>query len=160
MTARTKGTKPVYRYVRPRTIYYAAALALVSGLMAWGLATRAPLVFDVLRDRNPTFVRLHDGAIRDGYTLKLANRSFQSHVFDITVTGLPGASLKTPGAAPTTGALHLTVEPNQVGALRVLLTAPASLDGKSSQPITFHVRDGAATAETASVFLSGEANPS
>jgi cytochrome c oxidase accessory protein FixG len=158
VTARTKGTMPVYRFVRPRTIYYAVALALVSGLMIWGLATRAPVVFDVLRDRNPTFVRLHDGSIRNGYTLKVANRGFQRRDFAVTLTGLPADSLKTPGAAATTGALHLTVEPNQVGALRVFVVAPPSASGATSLPVAFHISDGAISADTATVFLSGEAN--
>ena len=160
VTARTTGTKPVYRFIRPRTIYYAVALALVSGLMIWGLATRSPVVFDVLRDRNPTFVRLHDGAIRDGYTLKIANRTFHRQVFTITLAGLPGHTLKTPGADVTTGALTRVVEPDQVGALRVFAAAPAATLAGPSVPVTFQIRSGATTASQRSVFLTGEANPS
>ena len=156
VASRACGSKPTYKFVRPRTIYYATALTLVSGLMVWGLATRSPVVFDVLRDRNPTFVRLHDGSIRDGYTLKVANRTFQRQTFQVTLSGLSGYTLKTPGRDATHGPLTLIVEPDQVDSLRVLVSAPTM--AASSVPVTFHVRTGAISAETKSVFLSGDAN--
>lgn len=156
---RAAGRKPVYKFVRARTIYYGVALAAVTGLMAWGFATRSPVVFDVLRDRNPTFVRLHDGSIRDGYTLKVANRSFERQTYVITLTGLPHDSLKTPGADVTSGPLTMTVDANQVASLRVLVAAPPEAITAPSMPVVFHLRAGATAADVASVFLSGAANP-
>ena len=41
------------------------------------LTFRHTLDLDVMRDRNPDFVTLADGAVRNGYTLKLMNRSGQ-----------------------------------------------------------------------------------
>jgi cytochrome c oxidase accessory protein FixG len=145
------------RLVRPRTLYYGVGLAVVSGLMAWGLATRSPVVFDVLRDRNPTFVRLSDGGVRDGYTLKLANRTFERQVFDVTLAGLPGYRLKTPGAPATQGALAFTVDPDQVGSMRLLVSAPASALTSPSMPVTFQLRSRTVSTAKRSVFLSGEA---
>ncbi|HEX7759298.1 MAG TPA: cytochrome c oxidase accessory protein CcoG [Caulobacteraceae bacterium] len=155
--ARACGREPSYHLVRPRTLYYAGTLSLVSGLMVWGLLTRQPVAFDVLRDRNPTFVRLHDGSIRDGYTLKVANRTFQRQTFHVALTGLPGHTMKTPGADATRGDLTLAVDPDQVGSLRVLVAAPPP--ATSSVPVAFHIRAGAIGADTSSVFLSGAANP-
>jgi cytochrome c oxidase accessory protein FixG len=159
VAARAAHQKPAYVFVRSRTVYYSLALLLVSGLMIWGFATRSPVVFDVLRDRNPTFVSLHDGSIRDGYTLKVANRSFERQTYAITLTGLGAYSLKTPGAEPTSGPLSLTVDANQVAALRVLATAPADALTAPSMPVTFHLRAGKVAADVPSVFLSGAANP-
>ena len=156
---RAAGRAPVYQFVRARTIYYGVALVLVSAVMAWGFAVRSPVAFDVLRDRNPTFIALQDGSIRDGYTLKVANRSFQRQTYAITLTGLAADSLKTPGADPTSGALSLTVAPNQVVPLRVLVSAPASALSAPSMPIVFHLRAGKVESDVASVFLSGAANP-
>jgi cytochrome c oxidase accessory protein FixG len=156
--ARACGNKPRYDFIRPRTIYYAGALALVTGLMVWGLVNREPVVFDVLRDRNPTFVRLHDGSIRDGYTLKVANRTFARQTFQVTLEGLPGDVLKTPGMDATKGALTMTVEPDQVGSLRVLVTAQAQSLNAPSVPVTFHLRSADVTADKRTVFLSGAAN--
>jgi cytochrome c oxidase accessory protein FixG len=156
---RAAGRKPVYQLVRPRTIYYATALALVSVLMLWGFSQRKPVVFDALRDRNPTFVRLQDGSIRDGYTLKVANRSFERQTYAITVTGLSSATLKTPGLDATTGALPLTVDANQVASLRVFVSAPPQAVTASNLPVVFHLRAGKTAADVSSIFLSGAANP-
>ena len=154
--AREAGRKPTYPLLRSRTIYYSAALALVSGLMLWGLATRSPVVFEVLRDRNPTFVRLHDGAVRNGYTLKIANHSFERRTFSISLAGLSGDTLQTPGSAPTTAALTVTVEPDQVRAVRVLVKAPPEALRAQSLPVTFALSQDQRTWRAASTFLSAD----
>jgi cytochrome c oxidase accessory protein FixG len=159
VAAHARGEKPTYKYIRGRTIYYGVALTLVTAVMAWGFSLRSPVVFDVLRDRNPTFVALQDGSIRDGYTLKVANRSFERLTYAITLTGLAADSLKTPGADATSGPLSLTVDPNQVVSLRVLVSAPASALSAANMPVVFHLRAGKTAADVASVFLSGAANP-
>ncbi len=155
---RLAGRHAKYEFIRPRTIYYGAALTIVAGAMMWGLLTRSPVVFDVLRDRNPTFVRLHDGSIRDGYTLKVANRTFDRQVFTVTVDGLSGYSLKTPGFPSSATALTLIVPADQVGSLRVLLSAPAAAVSGTAMPVTFRIRSATVSAAKLSVFLAGEAN--
>jgi cytochrome c oxidase accessory protein FixG len=147
-----------YKFIRARTIYYGVALMLVSGLMLWGLLTREPVVFDVLRDRNPTFVHLHDGGVRDGYTLKVANRTFERQIFTVTVKGLAAYTLKTPGDPASASALTMTVEPNQVGSMRLLVSAPPSAVTSTDLPVTFQIKSRTVTAVKRSVFLAGEAN--
>jgi len=154
--AREQGRKPTYPLVRARTAYYAAALTLVSALMVWGLATRTPVAFEALRDRNPTFVRLHDGAVRNGYTLKIDNRSFEPRKLAIALDGLPGATMQTPGAAPTAGPLAVQLQPNQVLAVRVLVKAPPQALTARSLPVTFELSGGAHAWSAASTFLSGD----
>jgi cytochrome c oxidase accessory protein FixG len=158
VAARSKGQPARYRFVRPRTAYYAVALALVAGLMTWGLMNRSTLTLHALRDRNPTFVRLHDGAIRNAYTLKIANRSFEPMPVEITFSGVPGATLRAPGE-PAGAALRVTAPPNEVEAVRVFVTAPPQAITATSMPATFEVRAAKASAETRTVFLSGAANP-
>jgi len=153
--ARAAGKPAVYKLVRPRTLYYAGALALVSALMTWGLTHRSMIDLHVLRDRNPMFVRLHDGSVRDGYTLKIANRSFYSRSFTVSFEGLAGARLKTPGAPATPGDLVLTVEPNTVRSARVFVIAPPVPAGAASIPAAFTVRDAKETARVATVFDTG-----
>jgi cytochrome c oxidase accessory protein FixG len=157
VAARKAGQPPRYKFVRARTVYYAMALALVSGLMIWGLANRSPVAFEVLRDRNPTFVRLHDGAIRNGFTLKIDNRSFETRSFQVRVSGLASRSLKTPGAPSTTGALPVTVEANQVRAMRLFVIVPEDAAVLSRQAVTFDLSQGGRTWRVASQFLSADA---
>jgi cytochrome c oxidase accessory protein FixG len=158
VAAHACGQKPTYKFVRSRTIYYGVALALVTGVMAWGFSMRSPVVFDVLRDRNPTFVRLHDGSVRDGYTIKVANRSFEKQTYALTLTGLPSYSLKTPGADPTSGPLTLTVAPNEVVPLRVLVSVPEAALTAPNMPVSFNLHGHEVAVAKASVFLSGAAN--
>ena len=158
---RVRGQHPIYKFIRPRTIYYACALTLVSGLMIWGLATRHSAQLEVLRDRNPTFVRLRDGSIRDGYTLEIENRSFEPRVYQIAVTGLPKALVKSPGITASQGPLTVSVSPNQTRSLRLFVIAPQAADMARSQPMDFTIsRPGAKPITTPSTFLSGDVNPS
>lgn len=159
VASRQCGKPAVYKPLRARTIYYGAALSIVSGLMIWGLSVRQTLDLHALRDRNPTFVRLHDGSIRNGYTLKIANRGFEPMPVDVRFSGVPGAHLTQPGGTPGE-ALRVTVAPNQVQAVRVFVTAPAAGLTAASVPAAFDVRgeDAAVSAET--VFLSPAGAPS
>jgi cytochrome c oxidase accessory protein FixG len=158
VAARNRGDTPRYRLLRPRTAYYAAALALVAGLMVWGFLDRSALTLHALRDRNPTFVRLHDGSIRNAYTLKIANRSFEPMAVTITFSGVPGATLRMPGE-PAAGARRVTAPANEVEAVRVFVTTPPQALTASSMAATFEVRGARVSAQTRTVFLSGAANP-
>ncbi|WP_374470021.1 cytochrome c oxidase accessory protein CcoG [Phenylobacterium sp.] len=155
---RQKGATPRYKFVRPRTVYYAVALVLVSSLMLFGLATRPKFELHALRDRNPTFVRLHDGAIRNGYTLKIANRTFAPQTVRIDFAGVPGARVKSPGH-PADRPLVVTAEPNEVTAVRVFVTAEPGRIAAPNMPAAFEIRAAGETRRTKTTFLSGAANP-
>ena len=150
VAAHSRGEIPRRRLVRARTVYYGVALIVVSGLMAWGLAAREQLDVHALRDRNPASVRLHDGAVRNGYTLKIANHAFEQEIVEVRFSGVPGAHLTATGQ-PDAGVLRFRVEPNRVTALRVFVTAPAAVVGEGSRPAAFQIRSaiGADTVRTA-----------
>ena len=158
--ARATGRTPQYPLIRSRTVLYTVLLVGLSGLMVWGLTHRPKAVMDVLRDRNPAFVRLHDGAVRDGYTLKIANRTFEPRDFLISVAGLKGATLKTPGAAASPGGVWVSVEPNDVRSVRVLLTAPGTSEPEGSTPIVFTAQNPAAKISVKSTFQAGDVHES
>ena len=154
---RQRGNTPRYKLLRPRTVYYAVALVLVSSLMVWGLLNRTPLDMHVLRDRNPTFVRLHDGAVRNGYTLKIANRGFEPTPVEVRFTGVKDARVRTPGQ-PADDVLRVTLEPNAVTAVRVFVTAQPEALAASSLPAAFEVKGSGRTVQAKTTFLSGAAN--
>jgi cytochrome c oxidase accessory protein FixG len=155
VAAREAKEKPGYRFVRPRTIYYGVALVLVSALMIYGLATRQTMELHVVRDRNPMFVRLHDGAFRNGYTLKIDNRTLEPRTYRVAFSGVPGALLKTPGQAATTGELQTTVDGDGEGALRVFVTAPAGAELSAMQPGAFRIETAGRGETEKTVFVSG-----
>ncbi len=81
------------RILRPRTLVYATLLlVLVSGLAA-AIATRSPVILDVIRDRNSLYRELPDDVIENIYTLKIINQSNDPRRFALSVSGLGGISL-------------------------------------------------------------------
>ncbi|RAK52524.1 cytochrome c oxidase accessory protein CcoG [Phenylobacterium deserti] len=157
VAARAAKQTPVYPLVRPRTVYYGAALALVSGLMLWGFANRSTLDLHALRDRNPMYVRLHDGAVRDGYTLKIANRGFEPKTLQVAFAGVPGAKLKIPGEPATEGVLTVIAPPNEVTAVRIFVNAPPAALTAPDLPAAFTVTDGKVEAVAKTTFVTGAA---
>ena len=141
VAARSCGQKPEHRLIRPRTLYYGVALAIVSGLMIWGFSTRKTLDVHALRDRNPAAVRLHDGAVRNGYTLKIANHGFEPATVEVRYAGVTGAILRSPGR-PVSNPLRLQVDPNRVTSIRVFVTAPAAVVADGSRRANFEIRSG------------------
>ncbi len=87
-----------YRLLRPRSFYYMAIISIVGGIMLYSLLTRSELEMNVLHDRNPLFVKLSDGEIRNGYDLKILNKTHNDHIYALQVRGLDGAAIEMVGA--------------------------------------------------------------
>ena len=156
VAARARGEKPDHKLIRPRTLYYAVALTLVSGLMVWGFLGRKELDVHALRDRNPAMIRLSDGAVRNGYTLKIANRTFEPATVEVRFTGIDGARLRSPGK-PAGEPLAVTVEPNRVTPVRVFVTVPYEQVGEGRQDAAFEVRAGDERQVVPTAFTFGDA---
>ena len=83
--------------LRPRMFVYAAILlALITGLTI-SMATRTPVILDVIRDRNTLYRELPGDIIENSYTLKLINQSDQNRSFTLDVMGVDGISLDGAG---------------------------------------------------------------
>ena len=155
VAARNVGEKPQHRLIRARTLYYGVALAVVGGLMIWGFNTRRTVDVHALRDRNPASVRLQDGTVRNGYTLKIANHGFEPAIVEIRYAGVPGAVLKSPGRAAS-HPLSILVAPNRVTSVRVFVTAPAGPSDAGSRPAAFDIRSGDEIEAVRTAFDFGE----
>ena len=156
--ARTAGEKPRYRFIRSRTIYYGLALLVVGAVMLGGLLTRRTVALDVIRDRSPTYVRLSNGDIRNGYTLKLMNRSDAAATYRIDFAGPPNARLRTVGGARAGGGLLTTLAPDGQNVMQVFVTVRPDDARARSTPAVFRLvsSDGVTRAATKTVFLSGD----
>ena len=132
-------TPPKYRILRTRTVLYSILIGAIGLLMIWGLATRATIEANVLKDRSPPFVQLSSGRVQNGYTLKLVNKLAEPRRMEITITGIEGLGFTVIGFEHQDGApLELPVESHGVDRYRVLVTAPA---GAPQRQITISVRD-------------------
>jgi cytochrome c oxidase accessory protein FixG len=116
---RQAGKPPIYRLIRPRTILYTAIIAVVGGVMLYALATRSSMDVNVLHDRNPLFVLLSDGGIRNNYTVRILNKG-PARTFNFAVSGLEGAELHAPGVeAGADGRLAVEVGQDQTREIRL-----------------------------------------
>jgi polyferredoxin len=153
MVRRAEGQAPIYHIVRPRTLIYAGIIAVVGSIMLYSLLTRDYLDISVRHDRNPLFVSLSDGSIRNAYGVHLLNKRTDTAAIGLDVEGLPNAEVRVVGleeaataATPTKPVIE--IGPDQGRELRVLVTVPANARLDRSTPLTFRVTD-TATHETA-----------
>ena len=164
VTRRSQGLKAVYRPIRLRTIFYGLALVAVCGIMTWGFLQRTPYQLHVARDRNPLFVRLSDGAIRNSYSVKLVNRSYQPRSFRVTFGGVPLLRLQAPGLSPDPTGVTVAVASGEQRSIRLLATVPADRLGQALTPAevraTVDDPDAPLRALTArTMFVSDGAHP-
>jgi cytochrome c oxidase accessory protein FixG len=76
---------PIWRRIfRPRTVLYTVLWSGIGIAMVVSLFMRDSIDLSVARDRNPTFVLLSDGSIRNGYTIKVANMNHTAHRFRLS----------------------------------------------------------------------------
>ena len=73
----------VVLYKRPRVIVYSAILLTALLILVYGLFNIAPMDLKVLHDRQPLFVQLSDGSIRNKYELKIMNKTDQPMLVDV-----------------------------------------------------------------------------
>ncbi|MCC9624603.1 cytochrome c oxidase accessory protein CcoG [Thalassospira sp. MA62] len=139
---RAQGKATRVRIIRPRTVFYAAILLLVAAVMTFGLANRSVLELNVLRDRNPLFVPLSNGDVRNGYTLKVLNKEQAEKTYNLSIDGLDATDFQIIGQTPNQdGTFNLDVAPDRVGSFRVFVAAdPSDLDGTNTD-FVFTVTD-------------------
>ena len=118
------GNKPRPYWVhvfRVRTMVYTALWSLIGLAMVWALFVRPEIDMTVAPLRNPTFVTLSDGTIRNVYEVRLRNKHGEDHLFGMTVRGDDALKIDVEGSVggPTT-----VVPANETKKLRVYVTAP------------------------------------
>ncbi|MFO1169683.1 MAG: cytochrome c oxidase accessory protein CcoG [Hyphomicrobiaceae bacterium] len=140
MDAAEHHLKAPMKLVRPRTILYSTLIAIVSAVTLWAVLARSTLEVNVLRDRNPLFVQLSDGNIRNGYTIKILNKRPEARDFRIEVKGLDGAKMSMVGfeALPE----KVTVASDGLRQLKVYVEAPGpNTPGVDSRDFSFVITD-------------------
>ena len=130
------------KILRPRTLIYFGAWSLIGLLLLFGLLTRDRLQVNVLHDRNPQYVRLSDGSIRNGYTVRLLNMIPEPRTISVTLQGLTGAEMSVVGIdRPEDHAFAVEVEPDRAKTLKVYVRQPADQVSGTSQSFNFVVED-------------------
>ena len=148
------------RWLRPRSAVYLAALLVAAGALGTAFAMRSTLSLSVLRDRAPLYVTLANGAVRNGYQLRVLNKTRDTGEYRLRIEGLPRALLQVSeaGAAPA-GEVELPIASDDVAGFRLLVTVPPDLALPPAQPISFVLttRSGV-TSRYETLFMSPTVN--
>jgi cytochrome c oxidase accessory protein FixG len=118
------GQPPVsiWKHVfRPRTILYTALWSLVGIGLTVALFMRQEIDLTVAPVRNPTFVTLSDGSIRNTYDVRLRNMNLEERQFRLSLTSDALLRIELEGQ----DGLSVTVPANEMVLQRVYVVAPA-----------------------------------
>ncbi len=139
---RLAGLPNVFRPIRVRTVLYMLFIAVVGGIMLATLAMRSDLGVSALHDRNPLYLQLADGSIRNAYTVRILNHTSATNSYVVKVVPFSAAQVSAIGTPKDAeGWPKFEVGPDQTYELRVLVTLPASAADQPSRDITFQAID-------------------
>ncbi|WCR11630.1 cytochrome c oxidase accessory protein CcoG [Paracoccus stylophorae] len=147
--------KPVWKHIlRPRTLMYFTMWSMIGVLLLVALFLRSSVDLNVSPVRNPLFVTMSDGAIRNTYEIRLRNKQHDatSYVFAAEAEGAAAQdlTLSIEGASGDT----VEVPADETLSARLYLTAPAgsALTRSQSTPLRLVVQeqggDGRTSVET------------
>ncbi len=147
----------VSHIVRPRTLLYFGLWSLIGLVMLFSLVTRDRLDINVIPDRNPLYVTLSDGSIRNGYTVKVLNMIGEPRTFEVAIDGLPGAMMwEAGGEDHPARAIAVDVEADRLREVKVFVAQPAGAFAPGLTGFAFTVRDldGAEAGRAAADFYA------
>jgi cytochrome c oxidase accessory protein FixG len=155
LAERHHGNVEKIRLLRPRTVYYTIVLSLIFIVVAYAYAIRKPFELHVLHDRNPFYVRLSDGDIRNGYEVKILNKTHDDAVYSLRTELIDGAELSVRGA----GELSidtLTVAADSIGHYHFFLKAAQQENAKADVRFILENIGTGGRELYDSVFISGD----
>jgi len=132
----------IRKLFRPRTLAYFGVWSLVGIGLFYALLSRDRLELSVLHDRNPQFVRLSDGSIRNGYTVKLLNMVPRPRNVLLRVEGLKGATMTVTGIGEHAAeSAKVELAPDRLKTLKVFVALPPNALATDAMPFRFVIED-------------------
>jgi len=120
-----QAPKPAWQHIlRPRTILYTALWALVGVGLTVALFVRPEIEVSAAPIRNPTYVTLSDGSIRNAYDLRMLNKHGEDRTYRITIKADPSMRLQLEGTPYET----VDVPADSSKLQRVYVVAPRGSD--------------------------------
>ena len=130
------GAEPrdIWKHIlRPRTLMYTALWSLVGVGLVFALFIRPNIDMTVAPVRNPTFVTMSDGSIRNTYDIRLRNKHGEDRPFRMSVSGDLALSVTIEGSTYET----VTVPADSASLQRVYVTAPRGSDPAEAERTEF-----------------------
>jgi polyferredoxin len=120
---------------RPRTILYTALWSLVGIGLTAALFMRQEIDITVAPVRNPTFVTLSDGSIRNTYDVRLRNMNLEDRQFRLSLTSDALLRIELEGQ----DGLSVVVPANEMALQRVYVVAPAGSEATEAHRTDFRL---------------------
>lgn len=146
--------------LRPRTLIYFGVWCGIGAALLFALGVRQHIDISAAKDRNPAYMVLSDGSVRNAFTIKLRNMESRPRDVEIGLSGLERASMWSddmPSAAAAR-TLRRTVPADQGATVRIYVIAP---EGTAAQDFDFTVRaidaEGESDAHTTHFDVPGDA---
>lgn len=148
--------KTKFKIFKMRTFYYSAILLIVGTIMLTNLLTKSTLEIAAIPNRNPLFVQLSDGSIRNGYQIRISNKTHKNKNFTLVLKSPNGAILYLQNEDSNA----LQVASNKVATFLAFVTINEELlknieDGRSL--VEFEVKDNldeTSSKKISAVFVS------
>ncbi|NDV48281.1 MULTISPECIES: cytochrome c oxidase accessory protein CcoG [unclassified Salipiger] len=137
-TRERAGQEPrrIWKHIfRPRVLLYTALWSLVGVGLLVALVLRPEIELTVAPVRNPTYVVLSDGSIRNTYDVRLLNKHGEDRPFRLSLSDDAILQISLEGETDTT----VDVPANETHLQRVYVTAPEGTPEAKADRTEFHI---------------------
>lgn len=142
-----------FKILKPRTFFYSAILLLVCGIMLKNLILKPTLEISAIPDRNPIFVTMSDGSIRNGYTIKIMNKTHEKKSFALEISSPKEAVLKSQNFDFS----NLEVEADDVGVFKIFVILPKESLAQNQEGrglVEFTIKNNNEEQKISAIFIS------
>ena len=111
-----------HKLLKPKTIGYALALIIVTGVLFSAILNRQDMELHVQQVRQPLYITLSDGYIQNRYSIKVFNKQERAQEYTLILSGMenarieikPSASFSVEGGQSITLDARVSVDPELV----------------------------------------------
>lgn len=150
-------TAPVLKTLfRPRTLAYFAVWGGIGLGLLFALGNRTRLDISAQHDRNPLFVRMSDGSVRNAYTVKLRNMESRPRTVRVSMNGAPQAQMwQGDGGSRDNAAraFETKLAPDAVTKLRVFAISPVADGSRQDFALVVQASDEAQPSDSHELVL-------
>lgn len=121
-----QAPSPWRTLLRPRTLLYFGLWAAIGLAMLFALGNRDRLTVSAIQERNPVYVQLSDGDVRNSFIVKIRNMENRPREMTIALDGLDGGMMWAGSGSREQGLreLAVTVPPDQLLSTSLFVAAP------------------------------------
>jgi len=126
----------------PRTLVYLGIWSAIGLGLLFALGTRQHISLAISKDRNPPYMLLSSGEIRNAYAVRWKNMEGRPRKMELVLDGVPGAVMWSEDMAKAAATRNLTrvIPADTTEPLRIYVVAPSG-SGEQKLGFTLHALD-------------------